>query len=88
MLASGAVERGSAGLDKALDWGLAVQAGFAFAAIDTECVLKIAEFTIGLAVIAERRATGIDGFGQDLANDRDEGGGFGWGEVGASAGGG
>ena len=86
MLACGAIERGSAGLDKALDWGLAVRAGFAFAAIDAEPVLEIAEFAIGLAVIAEGGATGVDGFGQDFADDRDEGGSFGAGKVGTRTG--
>src|SRR6516164_2192369 len=34
--------------------------GFAFTVIDTEMVLEIAEFSVGPAVIAQRRAAGLD----------------------------
>ena len=86
MLADRAIERGPAGLDKALNRGLAAWAGLAFTSVDAECVLKIAQRAIGLAVIAEGGAAGVDGFGQDGADDGKEAGNFSVGKVCAEAG--
>ena len=43
-------------------------AGFALAVIDVEAMLKVAQRPIRLAVIAQRRAAGINGLGNDLAD--------------------
>ena len=44
-------------------------AGLTFAAIGAKAVLKIAKLAIGLAVVAQGGAAGLDRLGQDIADD-------------------
>ena len=53
------------------------EAGLAFATVDLKAVLEIAKLAIGLAVIAQGGASGLDRLGQNLADQGDEGGGGG-----------
>src|SRR5580704_16116299 len=62
----GAEERRSPGLDDAahaLGAG-ATGAGFALAAVDCPAVLEVAELAIGLDIVAQRRAAGLDRLGK------------------------
>src|ERR1700726_2153928 len=45
---------------------------FAFAVVDLKRMLEIAEFACGLAVIAQRRAAGLDGLIQHRVNRRNQ----------------
>src|SRR5690606_25209891 len=75
-----AEECGAPALDDALDRAVASGrcAGMAFAVVDVEGVLKIAERSVCLAIIAQRRTAGsdricdnsTDGSGQPLGADR------------------
>ena len=47
-------------------------AGFAFAVVNAENMLKITEFPVRLTIVAERRPTRRNRLGQDLADDRDK----------------
>src|ERR1700722_18474687 len=55
--------------DSATSRGLAF---FAFAVVDLKRVLEIAEFAGGLAMIAQRRAAGLDGLIEHAVNRRDQ----------------
>ena len=48
----------------------AARAGGAFAVVDGEGMLEIAELAVGLTVVAQRRAAGFDGFLQHVADRR------------------
>ena len=52
------------------------QARSSFAAVNSKGVLKIPQLSVGPAVIAERRAAGLDGFLEHGANRGREGLGF------------
>ena len=73
-LALGAVEGRAAGLDDAAHplGAIARGARVAFATIDGPAVLEIAELAIGLDIIAQRGAAGLDRLGQDRADGSDE----------------
>src|SRR5690606_23844810 len=75
LLAGGAVEGGTSGLDEALDdAGAAVAgAGFALAAVDVEAVLEIALAALGVGEVTQGRAAGGDGVGEDVADLGGEG---------------
>src|ERR1700733_9921936 len=60
---------GEAPHDAAAACGLAF---LAFAVIDLKRVLEIAEFAGGLAMIAQRRAAGLDGLIEHAVNRRDQ----------------
>src|SRR5690606_15954363 len=65
-----AEERGAPALDDALDRAVASgrRAGMACAAVDGAGVREIAERAVGLARVAQRRAAGGDGIGDDSAD--------------------
>lgn len=49
-------------------------AGLTLAVVDAESMLEVAQFAAGLAVVAQGRSAGFDGFGQHLADDRHKAG--------------
>ena len=72
-LAPRAVEALLARLHYAGDGCAAARARFAFAAVDRERVLEVAELAVRLAVVAERRPAGVDGVEQHCAHGGGEG---------------
>src|SRR5690606_23753613 len=75
LLAGGAVEGGTSGLDEALDdAGAAVAgAGLALAAVAVEGVLEIALAALGVGEVTQGRAAGGDGVVEDVADFGGEG---------------
>jgi len=68
-LASRTKKRRAAGLHDAANLGTAsVGARFAFAVIDSEAMLEIPQFAVGLNIIAQRRPTGGNGVVENRAN--------------------
>src|SRR5229473_1270641 len=53
-----------------LDWSLALQAGFAFAAVGPVAKLKETFFSIGVHIIGDRRSTGGNGLMQNPLQSR------------------
>src|SRR5690606_12716092 len=74
-----AEERGAPALDDALDRAVASGrcAGMAFAVVDVEGVLEIAERSVGLAIVAQRRAAGPVGRAEVARRGAAGGGGIG-----------
>src|SRR5262245_60621581 len=83
-LAHRTIEGRAAGLDDAPDGAGAARrrARLALMVIDPEAVLESAERAVGLAVVAQRRAAGLDRLGQNLADRGDEALGAGRGPAG------
>src|SRR5690348_5346737 len=73
-LANRAEEGRASGLDDAANRAAAAarRARPSGAVVDAEIVLEIAELAIGAAMIAQRRAAGLDGVVEHVADGRDQ----------------
>src|SRR5665647_3482413 len=72
LLAAWAIERRAGILHDAFDLALAGRAWRALAVIDQEIVLEVAERAVGPAVVAQRRAAGLDGVMQHRLDGIDQ----------------